>query len=557
MLAGLLLMATTAAHAQMDNVVEVENSYQPVVKDANKINLLPEVETPTIKHYDVNYAETLFPTGQYVFQPVWAAASDATALGDPRGFVTLAGGNHGNLNARAAYGLRFTPDDLLDIDLSTSGFNGKVTPPGYESSYKWKSRFYTTKGSLNYEHKLNQWSSLLVGTRLESQVFNYAPALWFPTPADPTNKQHNWLADIDLRLTPYRFGQFSLGTNIGFNLFNQKYKIYPQEEQLKENQLYGGLDLGLHFSEEQAVGLDLAARHYHYGMEPLDDYNSFTLTPHYDLTTQRVTLRTGAQFYFTTGFEKKFRIAPDVSLRFHAEPTFDIFAEATGGEVANDFRHFSSVTPYWEPVYEPVSNAGGGLEVCQLAHEFDQLRSRVGLEWKLAEGLQAIIYGGYDIQKNRVELNANNQLYTVDGKCLHGNIDVDFRHKNLLNILVQSQLNKWTTDDEDDLYVAKAGWHPILDLRSEATVQIVEGLHFGLDYTLQTFSRKDGLAYRRPTTSDLGASLTWRLPVQWLGQHSTTSVFVHGDNLLNKRYDHYCNYRALGTNFLAGVALTF
>ena len=34
-------IVSTTAYAQMDNVVEVENNYRPVVKDANKINSLP------------------------------------------------------------------------------------------------------------------------------------------------------------------------------------------------------------------------------------------------------------------------------------------------------------------------------------------------------------------------------------------------------------------------------------------------------------------------------------------------------------------------------------
>ncbi|MBQ2182497.1 MAG: hypothetical protein II400_09660 [Bacteroidaceae bacterium] len=59
----------TASHAQLDNVVEVENSYKPVVKDANKINVLPDIEETTTKHYNVDYANTAIPSRSFVFQP--------------------------------------------------------------------------------------------------------------------------------------------------------------------------------------------------------------------------------------------------------------------------------------------------------------------------------------------------------------------------------------------------------------------------------------------------------------------------------------------------------
>ena len=53
MIAGLGMMALTAAYAQQNNTelertVVVENQYNPTVMDASKINVLPKVEEPSV-----------------------------------------------------------------------------------------------------------------------------------------------------------------------------------------------------------------------------------------------------------------------------------------------------------------------------------------------------------------------------------------------------------------------------------------------------------------------------------------------------------------------------
>ena len=70
---GLVSVVSSTAFAQMDNVVEVENNYRPVVKDANKINSLPEIEQTTVNHYNVNYTTTAV----YLFVPQWGRKPDA------------------------------------------------------------------------------------------------------------------------------------------------------------------------------------------------------------------------------------------------------------------------------------------------------------------------------------------------------------------------------------------------------------------------------------------------------------------------------------------------
>ena len=80
----LTLFGISTAYAQLDNVVEVENTYKPEVKDAGKINVVPPVKETKVSHYSVNYDATQLPTTDYQFQPMNAALSDLADKGAPR-----------------------------------------------------------------------------------------------------------------------------------------------------------------------------------------------------------------------------------------------------------------------------------------------------------------------------------------------------------------------------------------------------------------------------------------------------------------------------------------
>ena len=86
-------MTAANVSAQMNNVIEVENEYAPIVADANKINVLPDVEETKVNPGNIEYATTPQPVRKYIFQPMWAAQSDATVKGEKRDK-----GNRGGIN---------------------------------------------------------------------------------------------------------------------------------------------------------------------------------------------------------------------------------------------------------------------------------------------------------------------------------------------------------------------------------------------------------------------------------------------------------------------------
>ena len=538
--------------AQMDNVVDIENSYRPEVKDANKILVFPEIDPTAPIHYDVTYSLSPLPATTYAFQPAWAAGSDVVEAGAPRGFATLAGGTRGNILARGAYGLAFSDNDFFHIDLSLRGHNGYVQNQHTQPATRYRSRYYTTRGSVGYEHSFNPQTSLLIHANVESQVFNYAI---------DSNKQHHFLGDFTAALTPIRFNQFSLAAAAGFQLFSQEH-LQPHlsaYDKAGETHLFAQLNGGYDVNEQGTIRMDVSANTFSYSFDHFDAYTSFDINPHYDFSNGTLRLRAGLHLNMASGHGAKTRLAPDVRLSFQADKTTDLFVALEGGEVFNDFRHVTQMSPYWQFSYPFVP--GIPVKPQQLPQQFDRLRASAGLDWHFAEGWFTKLYGGIDLSRNRAELfDMGNTLVTADGThfCFGAKFHYD-GFSQRLHADADTRFHSWKTDGiSGETASSVLEWRPNIEFDAKADYDVLPRINVGIDFALKTYSDKDNQHVNMPTAANLGLSATYQvpLPADW-GPGRKLSVYMRTDNLLNIHYNEYLGYRAQGRSVLLGAALTF
>ena len=546
------LTAFSTASAQMDNVVEVESTYKPTVRDANKINVLPQTEPTSVKHYDVQYATGAKPVQDYVFQPAKAATSDIAEKGDPKGFATLAGGNGGNILARGAYGWDITDRDLLNIDLALRGHNRKVDY-FLDKNQQWKQRFYQTDLGLNYEHKLNIPASIFVDANAISQVYNYQHIL----PAPTTDKQHNYIGYAQAGITPVRLDQWTLSGKVGFKGFSRKNRL--------NNEYEGGIQMGdetnnmmrlnaevnsnYDINDQHAAGLDFAVDYATYDLLSYKCQAKYEIKPHYAYRNEQLDLRLGAKLIFETGLRRKFHVAPEVSVNYHLNPLIDLFATAGGGLYFNDFFMMNSLTPYWN------------LPFSQQQAQFNQIEADAGVKWKIKEGWFAKFHAGYDYSKDRMEMTVpegalcRNDMFTANGSLVHFDAETKYSYKDFFVAEAKGRFNGWSIKKNNGYYFSTPAWRPVFELDADITLQPVTGLRIGLDFLLQTFEKDDYVAYERPTTTNLGASLSYKIPRDFVPLN--LSLYCKADNLLNQKYDCYYGYRAIGTSVLVGAAVNF
>ena len=540
---GLASIVSVTAFAQMDNVVEVENNYRPVVKDANKINTLPEIEQPQVSHYNVNYTTAAIPTTNYVFQPMWAAKNEQLIRSDKKGFATAAYGIDNNIFGRVAYGLDLSDNDELNMEFFSRGHNSEVDH--ITGNRKWDSRFFTNRLKAGYEHRFDTDAILSIDGCYGTDVFNYQSPVGG---LGYTDKQQNDLLDLSAELTPYSFGKFGLGASVEFSMFNQKY-VTSLADQAKEVGISGSLTPTYQLNDDISIDLEACIDYTNYSMTGFGDGTTFDFTPHVYWKSDEIDLKAGVYV------DNDLNVAPDVDVTFHLHPSFDLYLQAEGGRVCNDFRRFAQMTPYW---CMNIADADFG-------DQFDQLRARGGIRTKPFEGFYADLSAGYDISKDRAEIADFNMspalsctyapMMFADGTHFYANANLRYNYRNKVMAGLDASYHKWSTDFEANIPGVnttnwdKIVWRPQLELGCNLMVKPIEQLTIGADFLFESFEKKTN-RYERPNTVNLGASISYTFPFR-------LTLYAKGDNLLNKKYDQYVMYRTPGINFLAGAAITF
>ena len=553
---SLVALATTPAFAQMDNTVEVETSVTPVVKDANKINVLPQVVESETVHNSVSYSSKVLQTKKYIFAPMDMMSSETVGDGAGKGFFSLGAGSAGNLDVHAAYGFDISKNDVLGVNFFVDGFsckNARKNTHVYKyGDKKVKSRFYTSRGGLDYTHKYaGGLSEFYIKTGLESQVFNYVvPA------SSVTDKQNNSLGEIALGTTDYKNKDFRMCGEFGYKFFNQKY-ITNMGKKYTEGQVHINADFGVYFNEESSINIDFGINSSSYGMNHYGSYTHAHLLPYYRFDDYDFSVKLG--LYLGAG-----GLAPDLRFEYHASEYTDLYAQLAGYETENDFRSFNALNPYaLLPVIEDPKKINVKVEDYKIKPEFHKLNLKAGIRFRSDNGFSGDLNLGYDKSKNRSELttlsNVQNMTYFtfVDGSRFYANMDIVYNYDEYIKLDFRNQFNSWSLSNDYKYGVAIS--RPSMDLDWNMDIKISDGFFVGGDLKIQSFKKakiendKNGSIklYERPTTVDMGITAHYSFPRYPL------SLYANIDNLFNSNFDRFYGYRAVGPNFIIGAAITF
>ncbi|MBR6197367.1 MAG: TonB-dependent receptor [Bacteroidaceae bacterium] len=553
---SLVAMAAVPAFAQMDNTVEVETSVTPVVKDANKINVLPQVVESETVHNSVSYSQKILSTKKYIFAPMDMMSSETVGEGADKGFFSLGAGTAGNFDLHAAYGFDISKNDVLGVQFFTDGFSTKNAKK-ITSIYKYgdkkpKSRFYTTRGGLDYTHKYaGGLSEFYIRTGLESQVFNYvAPA------SKETDKQNNSLGEIRLGTTDYKTEDFRMCGEFGYQFFNQKY-MTNMSKKYTEGQAHLNADFGIVFNEESSLNLDFGINSTSYGMKHYGSYTHAHVLPYYRFDDYDFSVKIGV--YLGAG-----GVAPDLRFEYHASEYTDLYAQLTGYESENDFRALNAFNPYAMLVAVDEPKLGEKVDDVKLKPEFHKLDLKAGLRFRSDAGFAGDVNLGYDKSKNRAELTAltdvqNQTFFTfVEGSRFYANVDIIYNYDEYIKFDLRNQFNSWSLGSDYKYDVAMV--RPQMDMDWNMDIKVADGFFVGGDLKIQSFKKaklsKDKKAveklYERPTTVDMGITAHYVFPTK-----VPFSIYANIDNLFNSNFDRFYGYRAVGPNFIIGAAVTF
>lgn len=524
-----------ANDSTVNRTVVVEQEYNPDIPDASKINVMPQVEPPTVSKKAVEYDATLAPANQIpatVMQAYTGKETQAKAL---PGYVRLGYGSKGNLDARANYLFTFSARDRLNLNLHLNGMDGKLDLP--DDLGKWKSYYYHTHAGLDYTHAFRK-ADLNVAGHFDLSNFNFLPNSSNAKQKFTSGDLHLGVksTDADLPL------QFRAETNL--LLYGRQHELTYTDA--KETIVRTLAEASASISEEQSVAVAFALNNVFYSNNSFEDYTALNLTPYYLFQNDDWKVRLGAHIDLAFGFGKKFYASPDVSAEYTFSDSYQLYAQAKGGKLLNDFRRMEAVSPYGEVAVQPEAT-------------YEQLNAALGFKASPAAGFWFNLYGGYQNLKNDL-LQMQFNVFSLTQEYPHGLLlgtrntqnvyagaALSYDYKNILSFSASGVYRNWSIDNEETQNEGLL-FKPALEAKFEASFRPVSAAIVNVGYLHIEREKVEG--EKADPVANLYLSGSYEF-------FKGISAYVRVSNLLNKDYQYYRGYPTEGINFLGGVSFKF
>ena len=539
MIAGLGMMALTAAYAQQNNTelertVVVENQYNPTVMDASKINVLPKVEEPSVPKSNIDYVTSLRPVSAWNYQSMGLMPREQVADAIYRGWFRAGYGTHGNVDIKAGYEGYVGSKDRLGVAASLDGWNGELAGLNEED---WTSRLYDTRLGLDYRHSFRK-TGLALGGYYRSQVFNYL----YPLLADaPAGKQHQTMANAHIGLASTNQDmavQFS--GEIGMNYFKQKYPAGVEAG--SETNFYAKGDVLTPFLG-QSFGLALDLNTYSYAMGEMKNNTSLEMNPYYKMEYGDWRFRVGAHLDWWSGAENQMNVSPDLNVELNFLDSYVLYAQAGGGRENKSLMELTDVTPYW------------ALAQPYLLPTYVTLDAQLGLKASPANGWWFNLTGGYQMREDDLffgvadEKGMTAAFAQADSKVAYGAAELKYDYKDLFDCTLKATYYHWDLskpkEQDDQVKQITLALKPELEVNAEVGMKPMSGLRVNVGY--EYVKRCEGL-YDPISNLYLGADYALL---------KNLSVYGQIQNLMNKEYVRADAYPAQKMNALVGLSLRF
>lgn len=528
----------------LNRTIVVENTYNPEVMDAFKVNVLPKIEEPTTTKKEINYATTARPLGEWPVTPMSILTPESKQSNQPRGYFRAAYGSRNNTDLKASYLWGISPNDQLSLMGNFYGYSGNISQLN-DASPQWSSHFFHTDVSADYKHSFEK-AALKLGGNFGSQVFNYMPY----------SNQHftegEGYAGVQSsgEASPVKFK-----IQAGFRMFDIKYPMQNVQADKEKNLWFDGYMMG-DLKENQQIGVGLTFDQMSYdNYHP--NYMHMRGNPFYQFNTDNIRLRLGAIVTWQNRADGGFTVSPDVKFDAVFAQTYKFYAHATGGTELNGFKHLNEQSPYWCIAKENYINTTHTI-----------VDAQIGIKGTPTPGFTFCLFGGYKATENDLFLtpygpgvkpeedaayaSTTNEYITyqpivwqADSHKLYGGASIDYSFKNLISASIKGIYNSWSDTENGYLMYLK----PQASLEASIRAQIYRSIYAQALYRYE--SRVGEINGKKAEAiNDLSLMAGCEL-------FNRLNLFIHLNNVLNQFYLTEAAYPVQGFNAMAGISIRF
>ncbi|MDR1764442.1 MAG: hypothetical protein LBR64_10940 [Dysgonamonadaceae bacterium] len=582
----------------MNREMTLEREYNPDIKSAAKISLLPELREPQTVKSKIefsNYA-TPFPLDNSLFALNPKAMLTDLNISKNRGYITAGVSSLLDIDGDAGYHILDDEQNLLGVWFSHRSSCTKIMNNQTEQKQRFK--LNDNWGGINFIHSFDNFR-LLTDAGYTRSTFNYSGLCAitnllsssypekvnlfvyndFPNQTDDMFETSVGIASKDESSFYYKIGG-------KYTLYKQKYGMNTTFAGRKENRILFDLDIHSNYDSDRFFGFKGAGRtntysnvdnfysyfesfsdsQYDYVNQLKEQYGNsdfsvLTLNPYYFYKNDNLDLLLGAKVDIEFGGRKKWNLAPAVHFRYYPTESFMFYAAADGGRADNSNYNMFYENRYVYPEYR-VRDSRSPLD------------ARIGIDVVPTADLHLGAFAAYRIVKDEHFYTASatgfiDSTTVKTSNSLAGtNVEVEYKAANVLKIGftsgysyqdiasvdVSAAYNKWTITDNYDNAGSETAWgKPNLEADIDFMFRMRSiPLKFNVMYHGE-FNRKcyvGGQEIRMEQVNDMSAKAAFAIVPNF-------SVWALADNILNSKYDLWYGYPAKQFSLMGGVSFLF
>lgn len=580
---------------KIDREMVIEKEYTPMVRDASKINVLPEIEPPAVKKNAIHYSDWSVPVNPGNRLELLPAADFDTqhTFSKKRGYANLGLGNYLNIGGDVGYRFIDKEKDLFGAWFQHNSTNGHVKYT--DGSGKAKLMQNDNLFQLYYRHHFSKVSLDLDGD-YRYNMFNYygkeiltdipatdvltnEPAVLPYSDLFPKSGLPDFAKNQVVQQYGFRAGIVSrpgdqpldYSASVAYRGYQSRLGRFYGESGGKEHHIDTRFGMSSKFREIYRIGLSAQMDNLIYQNTRVSDYTMISLNPYFDINREKMKLRLGLMANLTFNQGPVVRFAPDIHFDWEFARSFFLFADLDGGKRLNTFANLSMEDIYLNPSERPVDS-------------YCPVDATVGVRSNYFSGFSFELFGGFksvddelfnvrmlegiafeNVTRNYVEDFAYDVYRWNVGAMLK------YKYNDRFNAGLKFENNSWhLRDGGESIQLNKPRW----EVRLDAAYKINKQISVKLDYYLATgreylnisdISNPQGMVeagdprYSFSTVTESGklknihalnAGATYQF-------NETFHLFLNLNNILAQRYDIWYGMPAQGFNFMLGAGVKF
>ena len=550
--------------------IEVVRDYTPVIKEAGKINTMPELKDVNTKKIEVDYkvwTSTYKPKTDIIPSLDYALASQEENKYSRKGFLRLGGGNYKSFLGELYTPIYNSDVALFDFYLKHNSSFGNVTLK--KDNYDVLSNDVLSKGLYNdNKARISFLRSIRIREISAFGEFGYNRFNYYGLNSDMISfsEQNKDKEEPEYKNDDQKNSHLTAALNFRFRskdyIEQWKYDLQTNWRLLKthfdvaENTIF--TDLSASYRMQESI-LSLKFQMYnvfvstpedgHIDFSKAKNFNNFTVlkfNPYYSFISEVGRLNLGLKASFGINQGKNTAFSPDITGQVRViDNIWYVYAGVTGDYKVNTLRSLANENIYLSPDARPEDT-------------YIPLDIYLGTKLNIGKSVNTDIHIGYKIINNQYFYvnksdstgmkNTFDVVYDKNVGQFNCGAAVNYNFREKVDFSFKIGYNKWSLEKQKEAWML-----PAAQIGLGVSYVPTDFLRFNINYDLEA-GRKAKLG--KDTSVDLKNFNDISLGANYKLM-SFLDVFARFNNILNQRSEFWYGYPSQGFNFLLGLTLTF